>query len=73
VQGLLDQSRGFFSHLTNQDPSVRKQDLSSIKFLMCGAAPLSAELLHQLSKLLPDAFIGQGYGLSGISDIMLNI
>src|ERR1700761_3622596 len=31
--------------------------------LFCGAAPLSAELTDSVVKLLPQAFIGQGYGL----------
>jgi 4-coumarate--CoA ligase len=31
--------------------------------LFCGAAPLSAELTNSVVKLLPQAFVGQGYGL----------
>lgn len=31
---------------------------------MCGAAPLSGELLSQLTQLLPYTSIGQGYGLT---------
>ncbi|SRR5882762_7348917 len=30
--------------------------------LFCGAAPLSAELSDSVVRLLPQAFIGQGYG-----------
>lgn len=31
--------------------------------LFCGAAPLSAELTDSIVKILPQAFVGQGYGL----------
>jgi hypothetical protein len=31
--------------------------------LFCGAAPLSAALTENLVRLLPNAHIGQGYGL----------
>ncbi|EJF61698.1 amp dependent CoA ligase [Dichomitus squalens] len=45
-------------------PAVKNYDLSSVKLLTCGAAPLSAELTHQVAKLLPHAHIGQGYGMT---------
>ena len=45
-------------------PAVKKYDISSIRMLMSGAAPLSSELINQLSALLPDAWIGQAYGPS---------
>ena len=35
--------------------------------LACGAAPVSAELTDQLTKVLPNALIGQGYGVSHLS------
>ncbi|CDO75537.1 hypothetical protein BN946_scf184776.g3 [Trametes cinnabarina] len=45
-------------------PAVKKYDLSSVRVLMSGAAPLSAELTNQLCALLPDAWIGQAYGMT---------
>lgn len=45
-------------------PAVSNHDLSVIRFLISGAAPLSAELVNQLMKVIPDAQIGQGYGLT---------
>ncbi|KAH9903423.1 amp dependent CoA ligase [Cubamyces lactineus] len=45
-------------------PAVKKYDISSIRMLMSGAAPLSSELINQLSALLPDAWIGQAYGMT---------
>ncbi|KAI0795462.1 amp dependent CoA ligase [Abortiporus biennis] len=43
---------------------VKKYDLSSLRVVLSGAAPLSSELTNQLSKLLPGVDIGQGYGTS---------
>jgi len=45
-------------------PAVKNFDLSHIRFCMCGAAPLSAELTRQLLQVLPNCSIGQGYGLT---------
>ncbi|KAI0634243.1 amp dependent CoA ligase [Trametes polyzona] len=45
-------------------PAVSKYDLSSLRMLMCGAAPLSSELTTQLSARLPDCWIGQAYGMT---------
>ena len=45
-----------------QHPATKKYDLSHIRYLMSGAAPLSSELTMQLVKILPNAQIGQGYG-----------
>ncbi len=41
---------------------VKNYDLSSVYFLMSGAAPLSAELQEQLVRTFPNCIIGQGYG-----------
>ncbi|KAF9015571.1 amp dependent CoA ligase [Cyathus striatus] len=35
-----------------------------VKFCMCGAAPLGGELMKQLAEILPNAAIGQGYGMT---------
>lgn len=45
-------------------PAVKNYNLNSVRFLMCGAAPLSTSLVNQLVKVLPNAQIGQGYGLT---------
>ncbi|KAL7284581.1 hypothetical protein ACG7TL_001874 [Trametes sanguinea] len=45
-------------------PAAKKYDLSSVRVLMSGAAPLSAELTNQLSALLPNSWIGQAYGMT---------
>ncbi|KAF9455785.1 hypothetical protein BDZ94DRAFT_1277319, partial [Collybia nuda] len=46
-------------------PAVKKYELHRyIRFLMCGAAPLSFELNRQLFELFPDAHVGQSYGMT---------
>ncbi|KAK0466425.1 amp dependent CoA ligase [Desarmillaria tabescens] len=45
-------------------PAIGDHDFSHVKFLMCGAAPLSGDLYVQLAKVFPNAMIGQGYGLT---------
>ncbi|KAG8214730.1 hypothetical protein J3R82DRAFT_9818 [Butyriboletus roseoflavus] len=45
-------------------PATKQYDLSGIRCMICGAAPLSAELMNKISEVLPNAQIGQGYGQS---------
>ncbi|KAG6817716.1 hypothetical protein H0H87_004507 [Tephrocybe sp. NHM501043] len=45
-------------------PSVKDYDFSHVKYLMCGAAPLSGDLVQKLCHIFPNASIGQGYGLT---------
>ncbi|KAL5519237.1 hypothetical protein ACEPAH_920 [Sanghuangporus vaninii] len=45
-------------------PMVKKYDLSYIRYVISGAAPLSKELTLQLVEILPNAEIGQGYGMT---------
>ncbi|KAJ8080399.1 hypothetical protein PM082_017232 [Marasmius tenuissimus] len=45
-------------------PSVKNYDLSVIRTMMFGAAPLSHEVNHQLFQLVPNAHIGQAYGMT---------
>ncbi|KIJ62740.1 hypothetical protein HYDPIDRAFT_30328 [Hydnomerulius pinastri MD-312] len=45
-------------------PATKEYDLTGIRYMICGAAPLSAELMEQIVKVLPNAQIGQGYGLT---------
>ncbi|KAL0581189.1 hypothetical protein V5O48_000879 [Marasmius crinis-equi] len=44
--------------------SVKNYDLSGIRTMMFGAAPLSNEVNHQLFQLVPQAHIGQAYGMT---------
>lgn len=45
-------------------PETKKYDLSHVRYLLSGAAPLSGELTEELVKVLPNAEIGQGYGMT---------
>ncbi|KAF9219269.1 acetyl-CoA synthetase-like protein [Gyrodon lividus] len=45
-------------------PATKEYDLTGIRYMTSGAAPLSAELMNQVVKVLPNAQIGQGYGLT---------
>ncbi|KAG2153049.1 uncharacterized protein EDB93DRAFT_239065 [Suillus bovinus] len=45
-------------------PAVKNYNLNGIKHLLCGAAPLAAPLVNQLVKVMPNAQIGQGYGMT---------
>ncbi|CAG0886496.1 unnamed protein product [Cyprideis torosa] len=47
-----------------QQPIVRKFDLSSIKLVIVGAAPLSEVLESKLGEIIPGADICHGYGLT---------
>ncbi|KAF5360393.1 hypothetical protein D9756_004584 [Leucocoprinus leucothites] len=46
-------------------PAVKNHRIQDhIRMIMCGAAPLSYELNQQLFELLPNAHIGQAYGMT---------
>ncbi|KAJ7712446.1 phenylacetyl-CoA ligase [Mycena metata] len=45
-------------------PAVKKYDLSGIRYVMIGAAPLTDEVNEMLFNLFPEAHIGQGYGMT---------
>ncbi|KAG6916030.1 hypothetical protein DXG01_008753 [Tephrocybe rancida] len=51
-------------------PAVRSYDLSAVKHMIIGAAPVAKEVQIQLCELFPDAQIGQAYGTSAL--IQLN-
>ncbi|KAJ7675367.1 amp dependent CoA ligase [Mycena rosella] len=45
-------------------PAVKNYDLSHVKWCISGAAPLSGAILKSVRKVLPNAAIGQGYGMT---------
>nr|QLM00648.1 4-coumarate-CoA ligase 3 [Ziziphora clinopodioides subsp. bungeana] len=47
-----------------KSPAAAKFDLSSVRRIMCGAAPMDRELELALKSKLPNAIIGQGYGMT---------
>lgn len=53
-----------------KSPVVKKYDISSLEGVICGAAPLSDELATQVETVLPNMYIGQGYGLTETSPVL---
>ncbi|KAJ7472321.1 phenylacetyl-CoA ligase [Mycena galericulata] len=51
------------THLTLQS-IVKRYDLSSVRYCIVAAAPLSATLTQELLEVLPNVQLGQGYGLT---------
>jgi 4-coumarate--CoA ligase len=47
-----------------QNPAVQDYDLSSVRNMMVGAAPLSSELTQKIIRIFPASNIFQGYGLT---------
>ncbi|KZT04841.1 phenylacetyl-CoA ligase [Laetiporus sulphureus 93-53] len=47
-----------------KSPATKKYDLSSVRFCIVAAAPLTAELTAQFLEVFPDIQLGQGYGLT---------
>ncbi|KAJ6257527.1 S-dihydroxybenzoyltransferase [Drechslerella dactyloides] len=49
---------------------VDKYDISSVKYIMTGAAPLTEELSKELNQLYPGIKVVQGYGLTESSTVV---
>ncbi|KAJ6551396.1 hypothetical protein B0H19DRAFT_1157473 [Mycena capillaripes] len=45
-------------------PAVKRYDLTSVRYCIVAAAPLSATLTQELLEVLPNVHLGQGYGLT---------
>jgi long-chain acyl-CoA synthetase len=50
-----------------QVPGIEDADLSSVRGVSSGAAPLAVPLIERLKALLPGATIGEGYGLTEVT------
>src|SRR3954454_20166419 len=50
-----------------QVPGIEDADLSSVRGISSGAAPLPVSLIERLKALLPGAVIGEGYGLTEVT------
>ncbi|KAH8825181.1 phenylacetyl-CoA ligase [Flagelloscypha sp. PMI_526] len=62
-------TRHKITHLLHH-PLARNHDLSSVKWIMTGAAPLTEELNAQLVERFPQASVGQGYGMTESSTVV---
>ncbi|KAJ4833148.1 4-coumarate--CoA ligase 1 [Turnera subulata] len=47
-----------------KNPEIDRYDLSSIRMVICGAAPMGQELEDAVRAKLPNAVLGQGYGMT---------
>uniref|UniRef100_A0A7N0URG4 4-coumarate--CoA ligase n=1 Tax=Kalanchoe fedtschenkoi TaxID=63787 RepID=A0A7N0URG4_KALFE len=50
--------------------AVEKYDLSSLRLIGCGAAPLGAELMEECAKKLPHVVVIQGYGMTEAAGVI---
>ncbi|KAL5168817.1 4-coumarate--CoA ligase 2 [Glycine soja] len=53
-----------------KNPAVEEYDLSSIRLVMSGAAPLGHQLEEVLRNRLPNAILGQGYGMTEAGPVL---
>lgn len=53
-----------------KNPALEKYDLSSIRIVLSGAAPLGKELVDALRARLPQAVFGQGYGMTEAGPVL---
>lgn len=56
--------------LLAKNPDVQQYDLSSLRAVMSGAAPLSVELMDAVLERFPGLYIKQGYGLTETSPVI---
>lgn len=56
--------------MTINEPSIKGADLSSLKFLLYGAAPIAEAVLIQATKTLPQTNFLQGYGQTEMAPII---
>jgi long-chain acyl-CoA synthetase len=48
-------------------PDIATADLSSVRSISSGAAPMPVEMIRRLRELAPDAVISEGYGLTEVT------
>ncbi|HEV7648143.1 MAG TPA: AMP-binding protein [Actinophytocola sp.] len=48
-------------------PDVHTRDLSSVRGISSGAAPMPVEMINRLKELAPDATVSEGYGLTEVT------
>lgn len=51
-------------HIISNPKLCAKHDLSSVRYVFCGAAPLGVEVIDAVLKAYPKWHLGQGYGSS---------
>ncbi|KAI1641495.1 acetyl-CoA synthetase-like protein [Biscogniauxia mediterranea] len=58
--------------LLRSPDACKKYDLSSVRFIYSGAAPLGAETASDLLRAFPGSTVGQGYGMTETSTVVVS-
>jgi acyl-CoA synthetase (AMP-forming)/AMP-acid ligase II len=56
-------------HALTRHPAFAATDLSAVKFVSYGGAPIAASAVHQIMEAFPQARVGNGFGLTETSSI----
>ncbi|KAJ6624200.1 amp dependent CoA ligase [Mycena sp. CBHHK59/15] len=63
-------SRAGSLSLILQHPGVKAEDLTSLRVVFIGGAPLSVHLAEAMAKIVPQAVVEQGYGMTELTGIL---
>jgi len=53
-----------FSRILGEKEELRKHDVKSLRYAVCGSAEVSEELVAEFERTFPDAIIAESYGLT---------
>jgi acyl-CoA synthetase (AMP-forming)/AMP-acid ligase II len=56
-------------HAVTRHPAFADADLSAVKFVSYGGAPIAASAVHKIMEAFPDARVGNGFGLTETSSL----
>jgi acyl-CoA synthetase (AMP-forming)/AMP-acid ligase II len=56
-------------HALTRHPAFADADLSSVKYLSYGGAPIAASAVHKIIEAFPEARVGNGFGLTETSSL----
>ncbi|MGI8844577.1 MAG: class I adenylate-forming enzyme family protein [Thermoleophilaceae bacterium] len=56
-------------HALTRHPDFQKADLSSVRWVSYGGAPIAASAVHQIMEAFPAARVGNGFGLTETSSL----
>lgn len=62
----------YLINFLSTSPLVEKYNLTKIRYLVAGAAPLTTSVLGTLKQRLPNAVITQGFGMTELSPVSHN-
>ncbi|HZU39677.1 MAG TPA: AMP-binding protein [Solirubrobacteraceae bacterium] len=56
-------------HALTRHPDFPRTDLSAVRWVSYGGAPISADAVHRIMEAFPDARVGNGFGLTETSSL----